>query len=503
MRERLAREGLALPDGSYPIVTEGDLRRALWAYEKWPRKRNGEAREHIIKRAKALGREDMLPEIWPGAYNSSEDEVVLSLRDRVAVVQSMVAAGGLDRNRGNAETLRRYWTKGPGAAKIRWGTPGDWKRCVRYLSKYLGVRAKGYCQLRHKEVTGVYTGSRLNPGRRGRNNSIFSAFSAEELGIFESLYGNLEKYTTEVTEFDMMMPIYKIMEEKDDLYDVLWEPDKKIVILLMDELNTDPSTEPTDDGYSDDVDSDDIGDFDDFGLDDYDDDGLFASQDAMTLAEQDELEDELIEEDLGEPDEPQDDGLDFEEDARIQAEKGKRLNGVKFRFEGGKYTPDTQPRDAQGKFRKVLARLKIDLGTVGSDRALEKIEEVENLDYAGDYGRAAEAAGDLINIIDRLDAGSLNPEALTNVRESSRELGEVIANLPFAFGEESQKIRYSDLPPALRDLIEDMITRVEAKIGPEDAEEATKDLKSFMSGGDFYSQGDISSQMAKMLRLLT
>jgi hypothetical protein len=82
---------------------------------------------------------------------------------------SIVAAGGLDRNRGNAEELRQYWTRGKGAAKIRWGTPGDWTRCVRQLSKYMGPRAKGYCQLRHKEATGVYTGSRLNPGRRKRN----------------------------------------------------------------------------------------------------------------------------------------------------------------------------------------------------------------------------------------------------------------------------------------------------------------------------------------------
>lgn len=77
---------------------------------------------------------------------------------------TLLAAGGLDRNRGNAEQLREYWTRGEGALKIRWGTPGDWKRCVRHLSKYLGVRSKGYCQLRHKEATGIYTGSRMNPG---------------------------------------------------------------------------------------------------------------------------------------------------------------------------------------------------------------------------------------------------------------------------------------------------------------------------------------------------
>jgi hypothetical protein len=68
--------------------------------------------------------------------------------------------------RGNAATLRRYWSTGAGAAKIRWGTPGDWTRCNKQLSKYLGPRAKGYCQLLHIRNTGVATGSRLNPGRR-------------------------------------------------------------------------------------------------------------------------------------------------------------------------------------------------------------------------------------------------------------------------------------------------------------------------------------------------
>jgi hypothetical protein len=71
-------------------------------------------------------------------------------------------------SRGNAEQLRRYWTSGPGAAKIRWGTPGDWTRCTRQLHKYMGSRAKGYCQLLHRRATGVYSGSRANVGRRRR-----------------------------------------------------------------------------------------------------------------------------------------------------------------------------------------------------------------------------------------------------------------------------------------------------------------------------------------------
>lgn len=98
-----------------------------------------------------------------------------------------VAAGGLTADAPltvspdpRAEKLRRYWSTGRGAAKIRWNTPGDWKRCVRYLSKYMGLRAKGYCQNLHKRNDGVWTGDRRNPGGNGRRGrGLFSSISNE------------------------------------------------------------------------------------------------------------------------------------------------------------------------------------------------------------------------------------------------------------------------------------------------------------------------------------
>jgi hypothetical protein len=90
----------------------------------------------------------------------------------VPTLEALHAAGGLDRNRGGAEKLRRYWTTGPGGAKIRWGTGGDWYRCVKHLSKYLGPRAKGYCQLRHKEATGTYTSTHAKMIRKGKSNAL-------------------------------------------------------------------------------------------------------------------------------------------------------------------------------------------------------------------------------------------------------------------------------------------------------------------------------------------
>jgi hypothetical protein len=75
---------------------------------------------------------------------------------------------GRSKGGGNTQTLRNYWTKGAGAAKIRWGTPGDWGRCNRELSKYMGARAKGYCQLRHMAATGMTTSAHAKALRAGR-----------------------------------------------------------------------------------------------------------------------------------------------------------------------------------------------------------------------------------------------------------------------------------------------------------------------------------------------
>ena len=61
-REALARRDMALPDGSFPIVTVADLRNAIQSVGR--ASNYARARNHIIRRAEALGRVDMLPEEW-------------------------------------------------------------------------------------------------------------------------------------------------------------------------------------------------------------------------------------------------------------------------------------------------------------------------------------------------------------------------------------------------------------------------------------------------------
>lgn len=162
-----------------------------------------------------------------------------------------------------------------------------------------------------------------------------------------------------------------------------------------------------------------------------------------------------------------------------------------------------QPRDAKGKYRTVLARLKQNLGVAGLQDALKKVQSAEDLDFAGNYVESAKASTELLGMIDRIDTKALNPKALENVKSTAAELGKVISNLPLPFGEDAQKVRFSDLPSGLKDLIDSMISRVEEKIGKKDADIATSNLKSFMSGADVYSQAEIQSEMSKLLRLLT
>jgi hypothetical protein len=433
-RMKLAESKKALPDGSFPIRNANDLRNAIQAYGRSKPGKRGVVRRHIAKMARQLDKKELIPSSWKEASDS--ESMVASLRERIAIVESVVAAGGLDRNSGNAERLRHYWTRGEGAAKIRWGTSGDWKRCVKHLGKYMGVRAKGYCQLRHKDALGFYTSTHAKRDKNSKNLS--------------EIQENISTFETQVSEADMAMDMEKIYQEEDGVFEPDFKPSDDIIIILN-------------------------------GGDTEEEEAM-----AVTAAA------DISEEDLK--------GLTDEELKLLKKEvKSKQ----KAEAKSGIYTPKTQPRDAHGKFRQVLARLKVDLGDSGSAEALKKIAEVENLDSTGDYAGAANSAADLLGVIDRLDTGALNADSLENVRNTAGQLGSVIANLPFAFGQDAQKIRFSDIPPALSDLMDKMITRVEAKIGKKDADIATKDLRGFMSGSDYYSQSEISSQMSKLLRLLT
>jgi predicted ABC-type ATPase len=101
-------------------------------------------------------------------------------------------------NRGNAETLRRYWTEGEGGAKIRWNEPGDFARCVRLVvehAHFAPEQADGYCNLLHHRATGMWPAQHAELINKGRKASADVSTAVVEpagvgLGRFEALFAN-------------------------------------------------------------------------------------------------------------------------------------------------------------------------------------------------------------------------------------------------------------------------------------------------------------------------
>jgi hypothetical protein len=70
-RAMLAKRGLAMPDGGYPIRNRKDLRNAIQAYGRGNSK--DDVKRWIKRRAKQLDAEDMLPENWRTSMNHSDE----------------------------------------------------------------------------------------------------------------------------------------------------------------------------------------------------------------------------------------------------------------------------------------------------------------------------------------------------------------------------------------------------------------------------------------------
>lgn len=71
-RAEMAKGGMALPDGSYPIKDEEDLKNAIMSYGRASDKEKAKA--HIKKRAMELDKEDMIPAEWSEEKTLLDDE---------------------------------------------------------------------------------------------------------------------------------------------------------------------------------------------------------------------------------------------------------------------------------------------------------------------------------------------------------------------------------------------------------------------------------------------
>lgn len=112
---------------------------------------------------------DMTPE---------EQDAFIAERGLSVTLESLMASGayapgtkdgpGWITNPKATSRIRRYWTHGKGAAKIKWGVPGDFNRCRRELAKYVKNPEflAGTCANMHKEALGVWPGQEAGGRKR-------------------------------------------------------------------------------------------------------------------------------------------------------------------------------------------------------------------------------------------------------------------------------------------------------------------------------------------------
>jgi hypothetical protein len=174
-RRELAKRGMAMPDESYPMETIGDLANAIKAYGRCPEEKRPALRKLIVRNARRLKAMNMVPKDWPETKSldpSTADDFTAGVLLGLA---GLLEADILELKAGppgatypspdpGAAKLRAYWTRGEGAAKIRWGAPGDFKRCVKHMRKFVGVRAEGLCNIYHRSALGVAPGKEHKHG---------------------------------------------------------------------------------------------------------------------------------------------------------------------------------------------------------------------------------------------------------------------------------------------------------------------------------------------------
>lgn len=189
---------------------------------------------------------------------------------------------------------------------------------------------------------------------------------------------------------------------------------------------------------------------------------------------------------------------------KTQDAKARAEARVRQQFEEGrlKFTAESQPRDNAGKFRRVLARLKTNLGDAASEQLAKEMEAAAAAGAIGNYAEAKRAGGEVVKLVDSVEDNELDKGTIQNIRKGAKDLGELLAYLPLPQGDTSQKVRFSDLPAPTSKLIQDLVRRVNERLDGEDAAKYTDVLQSFMSGVRTMSADEMASELAKILRVL-
>lgn len=148
--------GFVVPGTDLAIYDEADIVSAVSTFDTLDPDVQSEAKRIIRTRAVALNRKDLIPVDWRTVSSVEAGEAFASQSPLYSEFGDViVAAGHPFKGAKGAERLKEYWIHGEGAAKIRWGTPGDLTRAHNHLAKYVGPMAWGLAANYHKALFGM------------------------------------------------------------------------------------------------------------------------------------------------------------------------------------------------------------------------------------------------------------------------------------------------------------------------------------------------------------
>lgn len=182
-----------------------------------------------------------------------------------------------------------------------------------------------------------------------------------------------------------------------------------------------------------------------------------------------------------------------------------------------KFSPETQPRESNGKYSAVLARLQDPSvgvgrgngGTGGSGGAAttsstvgKQAAKIISASSGGDAKGATLGAANLVNTLNTVNTKGMSPKGIAIIKETSRELSTIIVNSDLSMGDTVDEYHFSDLPPVLQQFSRTLVSQVQQKVGAKKAVGLTADWTNYMSGQTEMTVPNISSALNKLLSSL-
>ena len=184
------------------------------------------------------------------------------------------------------------------------------------------------------------------------------------------------------------------------------------------------------------------------------------------------------------------------------AELSARVAALKFKGKP-EFEEKLHPRNDEGKFREVLFRLKREVeGAPGAEEAAKEIDAADESNKAANDDETKRHIANIMRIVEQVAEGNIDPNTSKTLRDGNRELGRFVAGTTLPDIVDTEKMRWSDLPPLFQSTVDELLAKLEGYVSKETFDKATAELIEFKRGGDVWNASELMASLAKILRYL-